>query len=157
MTAPARCGPAGRCSPCICGCSRKSPGGLSHRQSCLCSPPLLGIGIENAYQEQATIIFIPFRLKGDALGGRDGREPGTECLSFILFRSKEVDLEKRYCEVTFCFLQIPNITFYGFSQAWAVVRVGVEAAPPSSRARAHWPVIGWLLTILGSDWLLPEV
>ena len=21
---------------------------------------------------------------------------------------------------------------------------------------SHWPVIGWLLTILSSDWLLPE-
>ena len=40
-TAPALFGPAARCSPCICGCWRKSPGDLFHRQSCLYSPPLL--------------------------------------------------------------------------------------------------------------------
>ena len=35
---------------------------------------------------------VPFLLKGEARGGSDGRELGTVCLSFSLFRSSEADL-----------------------------------------------------------------
>ena len=62
-----------------------------------------------------------------------------------------------FSEVIFDFLLF-SLTLCVFSLASVVARVGVEVAPPSSGAQAHWPVIGcWLLTILSSDWLLPEV
>ena len=35
---------------------------------------------------------VPFLLKGEARGGSEGRELGTVCLSFSLFRSSEADL-----------------------------------------------------------------